>query len=95
LEGIASRGTTGRGDTEYHGHRGETQTHGVTRNCHQRAAKFARPGRIVARPRAYGARFLAGTSLAPLSGQREVHMYYGAGGILLLIVLILLLTGRL
>jgi LPXTG-motif cell wall-anchored protein len=33
--------------------------------------------------------------LLPSTGQREVHMYYGAGGILLLIVLILLLTGRL
>jgi len=39
--------------------------------------------------------FSRGTSLAVFRSKREVHMYYGAGGILLLIVLILLLTGRL
>jgi hypothetical protein len=55
------------------------------------AENFAPARRIVA----LLARFLRARRLLLSIRQREVHMYYGAGGIILLIVLILLLTGRL
>jgi hypothetical protein len=84
-------GTTGRGDTAYHARRGETQTTKLSPALKTFLARDGSSHRGARTTRV----FSQARRLLPSARQREVHMYYGAGGILLLIVLILLLTGRL